>query len=85
MDTARSTAGAVADRVTDAASQVGAAAWGAIGTASVGESSTDTPKSVYVGNLFFDVKEDDLRREFSKAGNVLSVRIIYDQRGLSKG
>lgn len=40
---------------------------------------------LYVGNLFFDVKEPDLKREFSKAGNVLSTKIIYDQRGLSKG
>lgn len=88
-DTAKSTASAVAAKVSNAASQVGAAASSALGTASGQESapaSTGTdPKTLYVGNLFFDVKEDDLKKEFAKAGNVLSVKIIYDQRGLSKG
>jgi len=41
--------------------------------------------TVYVGNLFFDVTEEDLKREFSRFGTVDNVRIIYDGRGLSKG
>lgn len=40
---------------------------------------------LYVGNLFFDVSEDALRKEFSRFGPIKSVRIIYDSRGLSKG
>lgn len=39
----------------------------------------------YVGNLFFDVTEEDLKREFSRFGHVEFAKIIYDGRGLSKG
>ncbi|PGH26814.1 hypothetical protein AJ80_01580 [Polytolypa hystricis UAMH7299] len=42
-------------------------------------------ESVYVGNLFFDVSAEDLRREMEKYGTVENVRIVYDGRGLSKG
>ena len=85
-DSARSTAGAVADKVSDAASQVGAAAKSAVGAASSRDRLPEgSPKSVYVGNLFFDVKEHDLMKEFSKVGNVAEARVIHDHRGLSKG
>ena len=90
-DSAKSAASAVADQASNAASQVAAAASSAVGTASSAVSSSEqasgstTAKTVYVGNLFFDVKEDDLKKEFAKAGSVLSVKIIHDQRGLSKG
>ena len=41
---------------------------------------------VYVGNLSYQLTEDDLRDTFAKAGNVLSVRIITDSMsGRSKG
>ncbi|KAI9819591.1 MAG: hypothetical protein M1827_007041 [Pycnora praestabilis] len=46
--------------------------------------TTPTP-TLYVGNIFFDVTEDELKQTMSKFGNVISVRIIYDSRGLSKG
>lgn len=42
-------------------------------------------RAVYVGNLLFDITEDDLKKEFTRFGDVLSVKIIYDSRGLSKG
>ena len=84
-DSTRSTAGAVADKVSQAASQVGAAASSAIGVPREKKSPEELARSVYVGNLFFDVKEHDLRREFSKAGNVEIARVIHDHRGLSKG
>lgn len=42
-------------------------------------------KTVYVGNLFFSVREQDIEREMSRVGKVESVKIIYDARGLSKG
>ncbi|KAL8803633.1 MAG: hypothetical protein Q9182_003048 [Xanthomendoza sp. 2 TL-2023] len=50
-------------------------------------SASDAPanSSIYVGNLYFDVKEDDVRREFEKAGTIESVKLIMDGRGLSKG
>lgn len=48
--------------------------------------SEGEPKSaIYVGNLFFDVSEQDLQTEFSRFGEVESVKIIRDGRGLSKG
>ena len=42
-------------------------------------------KTVYVGNLYFDVRSEDLKTEFERAGKVLDAKIIMDQRGLSKG
>ena len=42
-------------------------------------------KSLYIGNLYFDVTEDMLKREFGQFGNVTMARIIHDSRGLSKG
>jgi len=45
-----------------------------------------TPKeSVYVGNLFFDVTENDLTKEFQQFGTIKNARLIRDARGLSKG
>lgn len=45
-----------------------------------------TPSSsVYIGNLFFDVREDDLRKKFEGCGTIESVKLIMDNRGLSKG
>ncbi|KAL6720810.1 hypothetical protein ACLMJK_002735 [Lecanora helva] len=41
--------------------------------------------TVYVGNLFFDVRGEDLKQEFERAGRVVSSKVINDSRGLSKG
>ena len=44
------------------------------------------PKAcVYVGNLFFDVTEDDLKKEFARFGTITGARLLRDTRGLSKG
>ncbi len=44
------------------------------------------PKStVYIGNLFFDVTENDLIKELTRFGTVTKCRLIRDSRGLSKG
>ena len=48
-------------------------------------SEGEIKSAVYVGNLFFDVSEQDLQTEFSRFGEVESVKIIRDGRGLSKG
>lgn len=41
---------------------------------------------LYVGNLSYDVKEKDLKREFGKFGNVKSARIIMNKfNNKSKG
>jgi RNA recognition motif-containing protein len=42
--------------------------------------------NIYVGNLPFDVKEDDLRKVFENYGSVESVNIIKDRfSGRSRG
>ncbi|KAF2278140.1 uncharacterized protein EI97DRAFT_394261 [Westerdykella ornata] len=40
---------------------------------------------VYVGNLFYEVGEEQLRRIFSRFGNLKSVRIVRDFRHMSRG
>lgn len=41
---------------------------------------------LYVGGLSYDISEDDLKDEFSKAGTVQSAQIIIDREsGKSKG
>ncbi|MCJ1379749.1 hypothetical protein MMC17_002852 [Xylographa soralifera] len=76
----------VRDYAADAASAVGvgAATAQAIAGRSSGEGAAQA-HTLYVGNLFFDVTEDTLKREFQKYGDVNMVRVIYDGRGLSKG
>jgi RNA recognition motif-containing protein len=45
-----------------------------------------SPKeSIYVGNLYFEVKAEDLKNLFEKFGTVLEARIVADQRGMSRG
>jgi RNA recognition motif-containing protein len=42
--------------------------------------------NIYVGNLSFDVNEDDLRKAFEGFGQVKSINIITDKyNGMSKG
>lgn len=48
-------------------------------------SSIPPVSSIYIGNLFFDVTLEDLRREFSRFGQIIDTSIIRDARGLSKG
>lgn len=46
----------------------------------------NAPKpNVYIGNLFFDVTEEDLTKELSRFGKIRNVKIIRDNQGLSKG
>ena len=43
-------------------------------------------KSIYVGNLPWSVKDEDLKNKFSEFGNVLSARIVSDKySGRSRG
>jgi len=52
----------------------------------VSDASFTEPKStIYIGNLFFDVTENDLMKELSRFGNIIKCRLIRDSRGLSKG
>jgi RNA recognition motif. (a.k.a. RRM, RBD, or RNP domain) len=44
------------------------------------------PKStIYIGNLFFDVTENDLVKELARFGTITKCRLMRDSRGLSKG
>lgn len=40
---------------------------------------------LYIGNLLFEVTEEDLQREFSQFGTIRTVTIARDARNLSKG
>ncbi|KAI9677716.1 MAG: hypothetical protein M1829_002488 [Trizodia sp. TS-e1964] len=40
---------------------------------------------LFIGNLLFEVNEEHIREAFSAFGEISHVKIIYDQRGLSKG
>lgn len=47
---------------------------------------TRKPKpTIYIGNLFFDVTENDIVKELTRFGTVVRCRIMRDSRGLSKG
>lgn len=72
--------GSARDTVTGAAQ----AAAGSVGLG-FGRDFVSPSKSLYVGNLFFDVTIEDLKKEMQRFGTVLDVRIIMDNRGLSKG
>ena len=41
--------------------------------------------TIYVGNLYYEVTADQLKRVFSRFGEIENIRIIYDNRGLSRG
>jgi hypothetical protein len=49
-----------------------------------GEPATPN-NTLYVGNLFFEVTEEQLQRVFSRFGTVQEVKIITDPRGRSRG
>jgi len=41
--------------------------------------------TVYVGNLYYEVTADQIKRVFGRFGDIENVRIIFDNRGLSRG
>ena len=60
----------------------------AAGTAAQGTEAmpnAGTPMCLYIGNLFFEVTEDDIRRHFEPYGKVMAVNVIRDLRGVSRG
>ncbi|PWY71077.1 RNA-binding domain-containing protein [Aspergillus sclerotioniger CBS 115572] len=49
-------------------------------------STPPSPKeTVFIGNLFYDVTAEDLRRTMEKYGTVEKAIIVFDSRGLSRG
>ena len=85
--TAQNVASQAAASVASAATSAGEAARDANPPArsAPGTQQAEPSPTVYVGNLFFDVRAEDLKKEFSRAGQVVDAKIITDQRGLSKG
>ncbi|KAG9832079.1 RNA-binding domain-containing protein, partial [Aureobasidium melanogenum] len=80
----------VKEKVQDAASNVTDAAVGLLGNsarnAAAGTHSDPKPsKILYVGNLFFEIKSQDLEREFARYGGIVNARVAEDARGLSRG
>ncbi|OCL10388.1 hypothetical protein AOQ84DRAFT_315563 [Glonium stellatum] len=78
----------------DAVAETASAAVGAATGASAiekpvgpfGAQSPNQPNNtLYIGNLFFEVTEDQLKKVFSRFGAVTKAQIIYDNRGLSRG
>ena len=84
-DSVRSATQTATETVTGAAQSLAAAAGYGNQPSEPDREAPKTSKVVYVGNLFFDVKEEDLKKEFERAGPVVEVKIIMDPRGLSKG
>ncbi|KAG9992134.1 RNA-binding domain-containing protein, partial [Aureobasidium melanogenum] len=80
----------VKEKVQDAASDVTDAAVGLLGesarNAAAGTHSDPKPSRIlYIGNLFFEIKSQDLEREFAKYGEIVNARVAEDARGLSRG
>ncbi|NXN61935.1 RBM34 protein, partial [Rynchops niger] len=49
-------------------------------------SSHDNKRSIFLGNLSYDISDDDVREHFSVCGGVVAVRIVRDGKtGLGKG
>lgn len=87
-DLAESAAGKVKETASNAFETIAGGSAPSRGTyAGSGAKQYDAPasSSIYVGNLFFDVREDDLRKKFEECGTIENVKLIMDNRGLSKG
>ncbi|OCK82098.1 RNA-binding domain-containing protein [Lepidopterella palustris CBS 459.81] len=80
-----STKGNIQERAVDAFGAVAAAT--PFGNRPVFGQATPNPpnKTLYVGNLFFEVTEDQLQRVFSRFGRISKTTMVYDTRGLSRG
>ena len=83
------TAANAASTVTEAAESVRSPFAGSEQRQDRGERRTGQigePKpTIYIGNLFFDVTENDLVKELARFGTIVKCRLMRDSRGLSKG
>ena len=73
------------EKVSDKASQVAEYARDSVSQAVGLRPPAPANPTVFVGNIFFDTEQEDLRKEFEAAGPVDRVKIVRDVRGLSKG
>ena len=58
---------------------------GSYGQKTRSEMIAEPKPTIYIGNLFFDVTETDLKKELGRFGEVVNCRLMRDSRGLSKG
>ncbi|NWS08721.1 RBM34 protein, partial [Motacilla alba] len=57
-----------------------------VDTASRTKSSHDNKRSVFLGNLSYDIRDDAVREHFQDCGDVVGVRVVRDRTtGLGKG
>jgi nucleolin len=89
IKTTTETAANATSTVTEAAESVRSAITGSEQRQDRGERRTGQigePKpTIYIGNLFFDVTENDLVKELARFGTIVKCRLMRDSRGLSKG
>ncbi|MCJ1462897.1 hypothetical protein MMC07_001501 [Pseudocyphellaria aurata] len=69
-----------ADSVSESVGEVAKAA-----SSTLGAEAASPTNTIFVGNLFFNLRTEDLIKTFEAAGPVDSARIITDARGQSKG
>lgn len=94
----KSAAESVSENAQAAKEYVGSAASGAAAAAGIAAESTpsggeekrdrlalEPTNSIYIGNLLFEITQEDLRREFDSFGEIKKCTIATDVRGLSKG
>lgn len=86
----QSTMDQVNEKVKDAAASARSAAESLLGESARDEargtySDPKPSRILYVGNLFFEVKAQDLEREFSSYGKIINARVAEDAKGLSRG
>ena len=84
-DSVKSAAQTAGEAITGTAQSLGEVAGFGSQTSEASTKTPTTSQTVYVGNLFFDVRSEDLKEQFAKAGPVTEAKIVTDQRGLSKG
>lgn len=94
VDSVKESASNAAEAVKKTAQDAVGAATGAAPTfsrkrpdrvASAREGASTPKPTIYIGNLFFDVTENDLVKELARFGTILKCRLMRDSRGLSKG
>ncbi|KAF2146624.1 uncharacterized protein K452DRAFT_314871 [Aplosporella prunicola CBS 121167] len=81
QSTVGSAMSSAAETTQNALSAAAQSASNAFSNASPEESST----TLYIGNLFYEVKEDSLRQEFQRFGTIAKTTVARDPSGLSRG
>lgn len=74
----------------DTVSRAGAAAMSPFGSrlpsSNINNGEAPSPsKILYVGNLYFEVRAEQLERQFKPYGQVVNAKVVTDTNGLSKG